>query len=150
LRRPAGRRAARRAVQCSCDRRAHARRGPRRDPPRGRDCYKERSVITLKSYVAGRWVAGTEKPATLANPSSEEVVAEASSTGVDFRAAHAHALERGGPALGAMGFAQRGEMLRALAKALHAHRDELIELAITNGGNTRGDAKFDIDGASGT
>ena len=37
-----------------------------------------------------------------------------------------------------------------MSRAIHAHRDELIELAIANGGNTRGDAKFDIDGASGT
>src|SRR5439155_246983 len=33
---------------------------------------------------------------------------------------------------------------------IHAHRDELIALAVQNGGNTRSDAKFDIDGASGT
>ena len=49
-----------------------------------------------------------------------------------------------------MSFAARGEMLRAMSRALHAHRDELIGLAILNGGNTRSDAKFDIDGASGT
>src|SRR5690606_14904647 len=36
------------------------------------------------------------------------------------------------------------------SKLIHEHRDELIELAMRNGGNTRGDAKFDIDGASGT
>ena len=33
---------------------------------------------------------------------------------------------------------------------IHTHRDELIEIAARNGGNTRGDAKFDLDGASGT
>jgi oxepin-CoA hydrolase/3-oxo-5,6-dehydrosuberyl-CoA semialdehyde dehydrogenase len=37
-----------------------------------------------------------------------------------------------------------------MSRAIHAHRDELIGLAIANGGNTRSDAKFDIDGASGT
>jgi 3,4-dehydroadipyl-CoA semialdehyde dehydrogenase len=37
-----------------------------------------------------------------------------------------------------------------MSKAIHAHRDELLDLAIRNGGNTRGDAKFDIDGAWGT
>ncbi len=37
-----------------------------------------------------------------------------------------------------------------MSRAIHAHRDALIELAIKNGGNTRSDAKFDIDGASGT
>ena len=49
-----------------------------------------------------------------------------------------------------MSFAARGEMIRAMSRAIHAHRDELIGLAIANGGNTRSDAKFDIDGASGT
>src|SRR5205085_9204760 len=39
---------------------------------------------------------------------------------------------------------------RAWSKALHAARDELIGLAIANGGNTRSDAKFDIDGAIAT
>jgi oxepin-CoA hydrolase/3-oxo-5,6-dehydrosuberyl-CoA semialdehyde dehydrogenase len=37
-----------------------------------------------------------------------------------------------------------------MSRAIHAHRDELIGLAVQNGGNTRSDAKFDIDGASGT
>jgi oxepin-CoA hydrolase/3-oxo-5,6-dehydrosuberyl-CoA semialdehyde dehydrogenase len=49
-----------------------------------------------------------------------------------------------------MSFAQRGEMLRAMSKAIHEKRDELLTLAQQNGGNTRGDAKFDVDGAIGT
>src|SRR6201991_1088291 len=49
-----------------------------------------------------------------------------------------------------MTFAQRGELLRTMARLIHAHRDALIEVAIKNAGNTRSDAKFDIDGASGT
>jgi oxepin-CoA hydrolase/3-oxo-5,6-dehydrosuberyl-CoA semialdehyde dehydrogenase len=107
-------------------------------------------MTTLKSYVYGRWHAGTEKPATLVNPSTEETVGEASSAGIDFGAVLAHGTDKGGPALRAMSFAQRGEMLRALSKALHAHRDELMQLGVINAGNTRSDAKFDIDGASGT
>ncbi len=39
---------------------------------------------------------------------------------------------------------------RALYDALFAHREEFIELSIANGGNTRNDAKFDIDGATAT
>ena len=35
-----------------------------------------------------------------------------------------------------------------LAKAIHGAREELIALAVANGGNTRGDAKFDIDGGA--
>ena len=37
-----------------------------------------------------------------------------------------------------------------MSKAIHAKREELIEMGRINAGNTRGDAKFDIDGATGT
>jgi oxepin-CoA hydrolase/3-oxo-5,6-dehydrosuberyl-CoA semialdehyde dehydrogenase len=37
-----------------------------------------------------------------------------------------------------------------MADAMQAERDRLLELGIANGGNTRSDAKFDIDGAIGT
>lgn len=107
-------------------------------------------MIELASYVSGKWVKGTGKAAELLNPSTEEVVAKTSTEGVDFGAALAFARDEGGPALRAMTFTQRGEMLRAMSRAIHAKRDELIGLAIMNGGNTRGDAKFDIDGAIGT
>jgi oxepin-CoA hydrolase/3-oxo-5,6-dehydrosuberyl-CoA semialdehyde dehydrogenase len=105
---------------------------------------------TLESYVAGRWQAGSGKQAPIENPTSEEVIAEASSQGVDFGAALRHAREVGGPALRAMSFGQRGDMLKALSKAIHAEREALIEVSIENGGSTRSDAKFDLDGATGT
>src|SRR4051812_4308688 len=108
------------------------------------------TMIELASFVSGRWVRGTGKPSELVNPSTEELLARTSTEGIDFGAALAFARERGGPALHAMTFTQRGEMLRAMSRAIHAKRDELIGLAIANGGNTRGDAKFDIDGAIGT
>jgi oxepin-CoA hydrolase/3-oxo-5,6-dehydrosuberyl-CoA semialdehyde dehydrogenase len=105
---------------------------------------------TLQSYVSGEWFAGTGKLATLVNPTTEAPLAQTSTEGLDFGRAVAFARTEGGPALRALTFAQRGELLRAMSKTIHAHRDALIELAIANGGNTRGDAKFDIDGAIGT
>jgi oxepin-CoA hydrolase/3-oxo-5,6-dehydrosuberyl-CoA semialdehyde dehydrogenase len=105
---------------------------------------------TLSSYVSGGWHTGTGAPATLYNPTTEAAVAETSSEGVDFAAALGHAREVGGPALRAMTFAQRGEMLKNLSAAIHEHREELIEISIENAGSTRSDAKFDIDGATGT
>ncbi|MEZ4390760.1 MAG: 3,4-dehydroadipyl-CoA semialdehyde dehydrogenase [Polyangiales bacterium] len=107
-------------------------------------------MSTLESYLCGRWVTGGGRPATLVNPSTEEPLAEASTDGLDFGAALDHARRVGGPALHAMTFAERGAMLKSLASALHAARDELLDLAMRNGGNTRGDAKFDVDGAAGT
>jgi oxepin-CoA hydrolase/3-oxo-5,6-dehydrosuberyl-CoA semialdehyde dehydrogenase len=105
---------------------------------------------TLRSYVFGGWAAGSGKTSTLVNPTTEEPVAETSTEGIDLSRAVGFARTEGGPALRALTFAQRGELLRAMSKILHTNRDALIELAILNGGNTRGDAKFDIDGASGT
>ncbi len=105
---------------------------------------------TLQSYLAGRWVAATGRSESLVNPSTEEVVAEAPQEGVDLPEALAYARDVGGPALRAMSFAARGEMLKALAQCVHTHRDALLDLAMINGGNTRSDAKFDIDGASAT
>ncbi len=105
---------------------------------------------TLRSYVEGRWVDGKEPFATLVNPATEEPLARTSTSGIDFAAALEFGRAQGGPALRELTFAQRGELLKAWSKALHAARDELLGLAMQNGGNTRGDAKFDVDGAIGT
>lgn len=107
-------------------------------------------MIELESWLEGRWVRGTGAPATLLNPATEEPLATVSSEGLDLGAALAFARERGGPALRRLSFRERGELLRAASRAIHARRDELIGLAIANGGNTRSDAKFDVDGAAGT
>ncbi|HVC11267.1 MAG TPA: 3,4-dehydroadipyl-CoA semialdehyde dehydrogenase [Burkholderiales bacterium] len=104
----------------------------------------------LASYVGGRWVEGSGAAQTLINPATEAPLARVSSEGVDLAAALAYARDTGGTALRAMSFAERGAMLAGAAKALQAHRDELIEVGIANGGNTRSDAKFDVDGAIGT
>jgi 3,4-dehydroadipyl-CoA semialdehyde dehydrogenase len=103
----------------------------------------------IPSYLQGKWCVGKGKRATLFNPSTGEGIAEAGTEGLDMKAALEFARSQG-VGLRAKTFAERGEMLRAMSRAIHAHRDELIALALKNGGNTRGDAKFDIDGASGT
>jgi oxepin-CoA hydrolase/3-oxo-5,6-dehydrosuberyl-CoA semialdehyde dehydrogenase len=104
----------------------------------------------LESFVQGKWVKGTGKAVTLVNPATGEPVATTSTAGIDFRATLAFARDVGGPAVRNTTFAERGAILRAMSRAIHAHRDELIQLSIVNAGNTRSDAKFDIDGASGT
>lgn len=107
-------------------------------------------MIALQSYVGGRWTAGSGDPVPLHEPATEAVIGEVRPGGIDFAATLKHARDVGGPALRALTFPQRAELLKALAAKLHDHRDELIEIAARNGGNTRGDAKFDLDGASGT
>jgi len=105
---------------------------------------------TLSSYLCGRWQEGTGEPAVLVNPSTEEEMATTSTEGLDLGAAVRHGRGTGGPALRALSFGERAALLEAMSKSIHAHRDELLDLAMKNGGNTRGDAKFDVDGATGT
>jgi oxepin-CoA hydrolase/3-oxo-5,6-dehydrosuberyl-CoA semialdehyde dehydrogenase len=107
-------------------------------------------MIELESHLGGKWVRGRGAAATLLNPATEEPLASAAAEGLDLAAALRFARQRGGPALRALTFRERGELLRAMSRAVHASRDELISLAIANGGNTRSDGKFYVDGASGT
>jgi oxepin-CoA hydrolase/3-oxo-5,6-dehydrosuberyl-CoA semialdehyde dehydrogenase len=103
---------------------------------------------TLRSHVEGRWAEPGGEPAVLSNPATEEPLARQAGGGVDRAAALAWARATGGPALRELSFAQRAELLEAMSATIQAGREELIELAVANGGNTRSDAKFDIDGAS--
>lgn len=107
------------------------------------------TIERLESYVLGGWRAGSREGATLVNPATEEVLATADSTGVDLGAALAFARSRGGPALQRLTFHERAELLQRLSGALHQHREALIDSAVANGGCTRSDAKFDVDGAIG-
>jgi len=104
----------------------------------------------LESYLGGRWAGGRGAAHTLVNPATEAPLATASSEGLDLAAALEFARARGGPALRALSFAERGALLKAMAEALQEARDELLALGIANCGNTRSDAKFDVDGAIGT
>ena len=107
-------------------------------------------MLQLRSYVSGRWQAGSGLSQTLLNPTTEEPLAQASSEGVDLAAALHYARTTGGPALRALSFAERGAALKALSDAIQSEREALLEAAIANGGNTRSDAKFDVDGAIAT
>src|SRR4051812_43502736 len=102
----------------------------------------------LASFLAGGWSNGSGAKQALVNPATEAVVAEVSAGGHDLAAAFSYARETGAQELAVLTFAQRGELVAGLAKAIHGAREELIALAIANGGNTRSDAKFDIDGAA--
>lgn len=104
---------------------------------------------TLRSHLAGQWFEAGGDFQVLLNPSTEEPLARASSTGADLPGALAWARECGGPALRELTFAQRGEILKALGKRLREHRDELLALSSANNGSTATDGAFDIDGAGG-
>lgn len=107
-------------------------------------------MIRLKSYVQDQWHAGEGTPRTLVNPATEEALAETTTAGIDFAAVLEHARTVGGPALRAMTFAERGALLKSWSRALYAQREELLALSTQCNGATRGDSKFDVDGATAT
>jgi 3,4-dehydroadipyl-CoA semialdehyde dehydrogenase len=105
---------------------------------------------TLRSYLSGQWFEAGQDFQPLWNPSTEEPLARAASSGADLPGALAWARERGGPALRELTFAQRGEVLKGLSKRLREHRAELLAISAANNGTTESDGAFDLDGAGGS
>jgi oxepin-CoA hydrolase/3-oxo-5,6-dehydrosuberyl-CoA semialdehyde dehydrogenase len=104
--------------------------------------------ITLQNYAEGKWAADSGAMAELRSAVNGEVVALISSQGLDFAAMLRFARERGGPALRALTFHDRAKMLKALADALTARKQELYELSYSTGA-TKADSWIDIDGGVG-
>ena len=103
----------------------------------------------LKNYAADAWVAASGNTTPLRSAVTGEVVAEAGSEGVDFKAMLHHARSVGGPALRAMTFHARARAVKALAEAIMARKEELYTLNWATGA-TRQDGWIDIEGGAGT
>ncbi len=103
----------------------------------------------LLNYAADGWVAATGGTAQLRSAITGAVVAETGSQGLDFAAMLDHARRVGGPALRAMTFHARARMIKSLAEAIMARKDELYALSWATGG-TRADNWIDIEGGAGT
>lgn len=108
------------------------------------------SVITIRSFLEDRWQDGGGGTTHLHDPTDGSVLAGIPAVAPDPASALEHARRTGGPALRSLGFSERARRLAAISEAIHGHREELIELAVRNAGDTRSDAKFDIDGATAT
>jgi oxepin-CoA hydrolase/3-oxo-5,6-dehydrosuberyl-CoA semialdehyde dehydrogenase len=107
------------------------------------------TAITLKNYAEDHWVPGSGELAELRSAVTGDVIARTSSRGLDFAGMARFAREQGGPALRALTFHQRAGLLKALAEALTARKQELYELSYDTGA-TKGDTWIDIDGGIGT
>ncbi len=105
--------------------------------------------MQLQSFVAGGWVSGAGSGAALRDATTGEIIASASSEGLDFAAMLAHAREVGGPNLRRLTFHERAARLKALAKHLSGCKEELYRLSYATGA-TKADSWIDIDGGIGT
>jgi oxepin-CoA hydrolase / 3-oxo-5,6-dehydrosuberyl-CoA semialdehyde dehydrogenase len=103
----------------------------------------------LESYVLGEWKRGAGPGTALRDASTGEVIAHASSDGIDFRKVRDYARSAGGPALRRLTFHERAALLRALGKRLAEFKEEFYALSFRTGA-TRADSWVDIDGGIGT
>ncbi len=102
----------------------------------------------LKNYACGQWVAGEGEGQTLFNAINGDVVATASSKGLDFASMMDYARKNGGTALRKMTFHERGRMLKALALYLTERKEEFYKISWATGA-TRADSWVDIEGGFG-
>src|SRR5882672_1242400 len=105
--------------------------------------------MKLQSYVVGQWHSGHDQGVAMRDATTGDIVAEATSAGVDFAAVLSHAREVGGPALRALTFHERAALLKALAKRLSELKEEFYALSYRTGA-TKNDSWIDIDGGIGT
>ena len=98
---------------------------------------------------AERGRSGRDAGVAMRDATTGEIVAHASSAGIDFAAVLDHARGVGGPALRALTFHERAAALKALAKRLSELKEEFYALSYRTGA-TKSDALIDIDGGIGT
>jgi oxepin-CoA hydrolase / 3-oxo-5,6-dehydrosuberyl-CoA semialdehyde dehydrogenase len=105
--------------------------------------------MKLQSFVVGQWHSGHDQGVAMRDATTGDIVAEATSAGIDFAAVLSHAREVGGPALRALTFHERAALLKALAKRLSEFKEEFYALSYRTGA-TKNDSWIDIDGGIGT
>jgi oxepin-CoA hydrolase/3-oxo-5,6-dehydrosuberyl-CoA semialdehyde dehydrogenase len=104
---------------------------------------------TLLNYAQDQWHAASGGLAEVQSAVTGETIAVTGSQGLDFKAMLDHARRVGGPALRRMTFHERAWMLKDLANAVMARKEELYALSYDTGA-TRTDGWIDIEGGAGT
>jgi oxepin-CoA hydrolase / 3-oxo-5,6-dehydrosuberyl-CoA semialdehyde dehydrogenase len=105
--------------------------------------------MALQSFIAGRWISPSAMGAALRDATTGEVIAHASTEGIDTGKALEHARAVGGPNLRKLTFHERAACLKALGKRLTELKEEFYTLSYATGA-TRTDSWIDIDGGIGT
>jgi oxepin-CoA hydrolase/3-oxo-5,6-dehydrosuberyl-CoA semialdehyde dehydrogenase len=106
-------------------------------------------TLKLLNYAQDQWYGAESALAPVESAVTGAVIAETGSGGLDFRAMLDHGRQVGGPALRRMTFHERAWMLKDLANAIMARKEELYELNYETGA-TRNDGWIDIEGGAGT
>ncbi|MFS4583451.1 phenylacetic acid degradation bifunctional protein PaaZ [Phaeobacter sp. C3_T13_0] len=102
----------------------------------------------LQSLISDRWGHSGDQTLTLTEAVTDQVHAVLSFAAKDGAIAVDYARTLGGPALRAMGFHDRAQRLRALARSLKDSRSVLYRESLKIGA-TRHDCQLDVDGGIG-
>lgn len=106
-------------------------------------------LLTLQNFVGGEWRGATAGAVEVPSALTGAPAASLGSGGLDFGAMADHARTVGGPALRALTFHERARVLKSLAEAIMARKDELYGLSAMTGA-TKTDGWIDIEGGAGT
>jgi oxepin-CoA hydrolase/3-oxo-5,6-dehydrosuberyl-CoA semialdehyde dehydrogenase len=105
--------------------------------------------MKLESFVCGQWAAPGRDLIEIASAVSGDVVAQATSGGIDMRETLDYARGTGGAHLRRLSFHQRADMLKKLGQYLTERKEQLYKLSFQTGA-TRTDNMIDVDGGIGT
>lgn len=102
----------------------------------------------LGNYITGHWIEGDGAGQELYNAVNGDIVAYATTKGLDFASILEYGRTRGNPALRKMTFQQRGLMLKALALHLLEKKEKFYTTSYKTGA-TLTDSWVDIEGGIG-
>jgi oxepin-CoA hydrolase / 3-oxo-5,6-dehydrosuberyl-CoA semialdehyde dehydrogenase len=102
----------------------------------------------IGNYITGRWIDGDGEGQALYNAYTGDLIAHASTKGLDFAAVLDYARKTGNPTLRRMTFPERGRMLRALALHLRDNLEKFYKVSFLTGA-TRADSWIDLEGGIG-
>lgn len=104
--------------------------------------------MQLQNYVLGSWITGDGQGQELYNAVTGDVIATASTKGLDYQQITNYAREVGNKNLRKFTFHERGRMLKALAFHLQNHLPKFYEMSYKTGA-TKADSWVDIEGGIG-
>jgi oxepin-CoA hydrolase / 3-oxo-5,6-dehydrosuberyl-CoA semialdehyde dehydrogenase len=103
---------------------------------------------SLQSFIANQWL-GTTPAQALRSAVNGKTIAYTHHEAIDFSQAVDYARRVGVPAMLALNFQKRAQILRALAKYLTEHKEQMYAVS-SHTGATRTDSWVDIEGGTGT
>ncbi|MEO8823233.1 MAG: phenylacetic acid degradation bifunctional protein PaaZ [Ginsengibacter sp.] len=104
--------------------------------------------MKLGNYVLGNWIEGDGEGQQLFNAVNGDLIAAATTKGLDFASILDYGRKTGSPALRKMTFQERGRMLKALALFLLKQKEKFYTISYKTGA-TRADSWIDIEGGIG-